>query len=130
MIYSGEEFQPIWWLFAWLGGFSHLWFLWMLLWLMAAFIGAAKLGVKFSHPVLWWLAVPLTLLPQLLMHEPTFGPDTSDDLVPQPGRAVLLRALLRRRRDAVPAGRQAATGMGVRAVARAAGWRSPWAWLP
>ena len=83
-IWSGEEFQPIWWLFAWLGGFSHLWFLWMLLWLAAAFIGAAKLGVKFGHPVVWWLAVPLTLLPQLLMHEPTFGPDTSDELIPHP----------------------------------------------
>ena len=84
VIYTGEEFQPIWWLFAWLGGFSHLWFLWMLLWLMAAFIGAARLGVTFSHPIVWWLAVPLSLLPQLLMHEPTFGPNTSDELVFDP----------------------------------------------
>ena len=56
----------------------------MLLWLAAAFIGAAKLGVKFGHPVVWWLAIPLTLLPQFLMHEPTFGPDTSDELIPHP----------------------------------------------
>ena len=84
LIWSGDKFQPIWWLFAWLGGFSHLWFLWMLLWLLAAFIGAAKLGVKFDHPIVWWLAVPLSLLPQLLMREPTFGPDTSADLIPHP----------------------------------------------
>ena len=84
LIWSGDKFQPIWWLFAWLGGFSHLWFLWMLLWLLAAFIGAAKLGLKFDHPIVWWLAVPLSLLPQLLMREPTFGPDTSDDLIPHP----------------------------------------------
>ena len=84
LIWTGDEFQPIWWLFAWLGGFSHLWFLWMLLWLAAAFIGAARLGLTFSHPVIWWLAVPLSLLPQLLMTEPTFGPDTSAGLIPHP----------------------------------------------
>ena len=84
LIWTGDEFQPTWWLFAWLGGFSHLWFLWMLLWLAAAFIGAAKAGLTFTHPVVWWLAIPLSLLLQLLMTEPTFGPDTSAGLIPHP----------------------------------------------
>ena len=84
LIWTGDEFQPTWWLFAWLGGFSHLWFLWMLLWLAAAFIGAAEAGLTFTHPVVWWLAIPLSLLLQLLMTEPTFGPDTSAGLIPHP----------------------------------------------
>ena len=73
-----------WWPFIWLSSFSHLWFLWLLLWLAAGFIAAAKLGVRFDHPWVWWLAVPLTLVPQLLMVEPVFGPDTSDGLIPNP----------------------------------------------
>ena len=79
-----EEFSFFWWPFIWLSTLSHLWFLWFLLWLCAGFILAVKLGVKFSHPVIWWLAVPLTLVPQLLMHEPVFGPDTSEGLFPNP----------------------------------------------
>ena len=75
-----EEASLFWWPFIWLSTLSHLWFLWFLLWLCAGFILAAKLGIKFSHPVIWWLAIPLTLVPQLLMHEPVFGPDTSDGL--------------------------------------------------
>ena len=78
------EFQLFWWPFIWLSTLSHLWFLWLLLWLCAGFILAAKLGVKFSHPVFWWLAIPLTLAPQLLMHEPVFGPDTSEGLFLEP----------------------------------------------
>ena len=79
-----EEFSFFWWPFIWLSTLSHLWFLWFLLWLCAGFILAAKLGVKFSHPVIWWLAIPLALVPQLLMHEPVFGPDTSDGLFLDP----------------------------------------------
>ena len=79
-----EEFSFFWWPFIWLTTLSHLWFLWFLLWLCAGFILAVKLGVKFSHPAIWWLAVPLSLVPQLLMHEPVFGPDTSEGLVPNP----------------------------------------------
>ena len=79
-----EEFSFFWWPFIWLTTLSHLWFLWFLLWLCAGFILAVKLGVKFSHPAIWWLAVPLSLAPQLLMHEPVFGPDTSEGLVPNP----------------------------------------------
>ena len=78
------EYSIFWWPFIWLSTWSHLWFLWFLLWLCGGFILAAKLGVKFTHPVIWWLAVPLTLVPQMLMHEPVFGPDTSDGLIPNP----------------------------------------------
>ena len=48
------------------------------------FMLAAKLGVKFSNPVIWWLAIPLTLGPQLIMKEEIFGPDTSTGLVFNP----------------------------------------------
>ena len=54
-----EEASLFWWPFIWLETLSHLWFLWFLLWLCAGFILAAKLGVKFGHPVIWWLAIPL-----------------------------------------------------------------------
>ena len=34
--------------------------------------------------MLWWLLVPLTLAPQMLMQEQIVGPDTSDGLIPNP----------------------------------------------
>ena len=79
-----DEFELIWWPFVWLSGLQHLWFLWFLLWMAGGFMLAIKLGVKFSHPVMWWLAIPLTLGPQLLMREEIFGPDTSAGLVFSP----------------------------------------------
>ena len=79
-----EDFQLSWWPFIWLSTFSHLWFLWFLLWLAAGFCVAAKLGVTFTRPYVWWLALPLTCALQWLMVEPVFGPDTSDGLVPNP----------------------------------------------
>ena len=78
------EYSISWWPFIWLSTWSHLWFLWFILWLCGGFMLAARLGVKFIHPAIWWLAIPLTLVPQALMHEPVFGPDTSDKLVPNP----------------------------------------------
>lgn len=85
-IFVGGEFEFEWWPFLWLSGvgFDHLWFLWFLLWLVAGFAAAAKLGVQFRHPVIWWLVIPLALLPQLLMREQVFGPDTSETLLPNP----------------------------------------------
>ena len=79
-----DEFELIWWPFVWLDNLQHLWFLWFLLWMAGGFMLAAKLGVKFSNPVIWWLAIPLTLGPQLLMKEEIFGPDTSAGLVFNP----------------------------------------------
>ena len=82
--FIGSEFSLAFWPFYWLYGFHHLWFLWILLWLCAAFLVLARLGVRFSHPGLWWVLVPLALAPQLLMHEPIVGPDTADGLDPSP----------------------------------------------
>ena len=68
----------------WLSTFTHLWFLWFLLWLAGGFMLAVRLGVRFDHPWLWWLAIPLTIVPQIMMTEPVFGPDTSEGLIPNP----------------------------------------------
>ncbi len=79
-----KETSIFWWPFIWLSTLNHLWFLWILLWLCAGFILAVKLGMKFSNPIIWWLAIPITFLLQLLMSEPVFGPDTSEGLVFNP----------------------------------------------
>ena len=83
-VFQEVEFSIFWWPLIWLSTLNHLWFLWFLLWLCGGFIVAAKLGVRFDHPIVWWLAIPLTLLPQLLMTEPVFGPDTSEGLAFDP----------------------------------------------
>ena len=77
----GADFTPLDWPLAWLGGLHHLWFLWYLLLLAAAFVLAVRLGLTFRHPA-WWLLVPLTVAPQYVMHEVAFGPDTEDGLIP------------------------------------------------
>lgn len=78
--------------------FQHLWFLWFLCWLNAAFALIAPLarfvpGIKlpsalFGAPLCLLWVVPLTLLTQSQMHIggalPGFGPDTSAGLVPAP----------------------------------------------
>jgi len=81
------------------GGFwAHLWFLWFLCWLVAGFALYAILMdlLKLAHLPRWlifapgcllWL-LPLTLLTQLQMVEPAFGPDTSAGFLPK--RHVLL----------------------------------------
>ena len=78
---AGAGFTLLDWSLAWLGGLHHLWFLWYLLLLAATFIAAVRLGLTFRHPA-WWLLVPLTVVPQYVMHELAFGPDTADGLIP------------------------------------------------
>jgi len=81
--------------------FHHLWFLWFLCWLVAFFaiyaIVASSLNFKgapgwliLSPSRILWL-FPLTMIPQLFMGTvfmgtvmPSFGPDTSIGLIPQP----------------------------------------------
>ena len=76
--------------------FHHLWFLWFLCWLVPIFaiyaIGASSLNFKgapdwliLSPGRILWL-FPLTMIPQLFMGTvmPSFGPDTSIGLIPQP----------------------------------------------
>ena len=67
---------------AWLGGFYHLWFLWYLLLMAAAFIVIAKLGAQFRH-ARWWLVIPSTLVPQYFMRH-IFGADTPFGVLPDP----------------------------------------------
>jgi peptidoglycan/LPS O-acetylase OafA/YrhL len=78
---AGADFTPLDWPLAWLGGLEHLWFLWYLLLLAAAFIVAVRLGLTFRHQA-WWLLVPLTVAPQYVMHELAFGPDTESGVIP------------------------------------------------
>lgn len=52
---------------------DHLWFLWLLLWLVAGFALAVRMGFAPSGRFLWWVP-PLTLLPQLFMGT-ALGPD-------------------------------------------------------
>ena len=79
------------WPLAWLGRLDHLWFLWYLLLLVAALVAAVRLGLAFRHPS-WWLLVPLAVVPQYAMHEPAFGPDTADSLIPT-GRVLAYYAI-------------------------------------
>lgn len=76
--------------------FHHLWFLWFLCWLvpifavyaivadMLNFKGAPSWPILSPSRILWLL--PLTMIPQWFMGSvmPSFGPDTSIGLIPQP----------------------------------------------
>ena len=80
--------------------FSHLWFLWYLVWLAGAFAlvawAAARLGLRMSRlperlivtPALYLWAVPVTMAAQYFMGIeglfPVFGSDTYTGLVPAP----------------------------------------------
>ncbi len=73
--------------------FQHLWFLWFLCWFVAAFavyaVIADWLKLKIPSglilsPVRYLWLIPLTLIPQVYMFMPIFGPDTSDGLLPMP----------------------------------------------
>ena len=79
---AGSEFHPAAWPLVWLDGFYHLWFLWYLLLLAGGFMLAARLGLQFRRR-LWWLLVPLTLLPQYFNRE-SFGADTPTGPLPEP----------------------------------------------
>ena len=84
---------------SWLFSFYHLWFLWLLLWLVAGFAlpaylidrrakSAAAAATREWPRWAMWALVPLTMLPQLAMGNggaaPFFGPDTSAGVVPVP----------------------------------------------
>jgi len=66
--------------------FDHLWFLWLLCWMVAAFALLAIAGLLPSGRHRWWL-VPLSLVSQVFMGQSMsgfFGPDTSFGLLPMP----------------------------------------------
>lgn len=75
--------------------FHHLWFLYYLCWLVAAFALYAMIAGKLSiKPPRWMIAsplcllwlIPLTMIPQSMMGTiyPNFGPDTSAGILPVP----------------------------------------------
>lgn len=76
--------------------FAHLWFLWFLCWMVSCFaifawtsdrLGWGKLPSRpIISPVRFLWLVPLTLIPQFFMGlgAPSFGPDTSESLIPLP----------------------------------------------
>ena len=66
--------------------FHHLWFLWSLCWLVAAFALLAVTGLLPTGRSRWWL-VAASCLPQALMGVSIslgHGPDTSFGLLPRP----------------------------------------------
>ena len=88
IVLKGEEFTfgtGIWILaLGWITGLQHLWFLWILLLLVGIFVGLVALRRTFTNRRVWWLLVPAVLIPQLLMIEPTWGPDTASHLIVNP----------------------------------------------
>ncbi len=78
--------------------FHHLWFLWFLCWLIVIFAVYATIADWFCWQGLpRWLVLsparvswlfPLTLIPQCFMLIPSFGPDTSAGVIPQPHMLV------------------------------------------
>ena len=66
--------------------FDHLWFLWFLCWLVAAFAVLALVNLLPTGRHRWWF-VPLSLVPLVFMGQSMsgfFGPDTSLGLLPMP----------------------------------------------
>ena len=74
--------------------FMHLWFLWFLCWLVAAFSIYVPIAKVFKikslprwlvcSPISLLLLIPLTVLPQSFMAAGSFGPDSSIGLIPIP----------------------------------------------
>ena len=85
---KGEELTVVGLIFlvplAWLYDLQLLWFLWVLLLLVVIFAIATKIGAKFDDRRVWWILIPLVLVPQLMMGEDTWGPDTSSSLFTDP----------------------------------------------
>ena len=74
----GYDATSVEWAAAMVRDLSNLWFLWQLLLLCGLLLIAARLGLRFRHPV-WWLLIPASWLPMALMDQTflVFGPQTS-----------------------------------------------------
>lgn len=70
------------WTTAWSRDLYHLWFLLYLLLMAAGFLVLVRLGARFQSR-LWWLLLPLVLVPQYAMRE-TFGVDVPSGFLPMP----------------------------------------------
>ncbi len=88
VLFKGDEINllTLIWVFGlgWIYGLQHLWFLWMLLLLVGLFIGISSLGIRFTRRWVWWMLIPSVLVPQLMMTEYTWGPDTASHIVVNP----------------------------------------------
>ena len=80
-LFEGDAFEPLSWPWVWIESFAHLWFLWYLLLLAAAFAAAARLGLTFRH-ALWWFLIPLAVALELSMQQQEFGADSDEGVVP------------------------------------------------
>ena len=70
------------WTTAWSRDLYHLWFLLYLLLMAAGFLVLVQLGAQFRSR-LWWLLVPMVMVPQYAMRE-TFGVDVPSGFLPMP----------------------------------------------
>ena len=70
------------WTTAWSRDLYHLWFLLYLLLMAAGFLVLVRLGAQFRSR-LWWLLLPMVLVPQYAMRE-TFGVDVPSGFLPMP----------------------------------------------
>ena len=68
-------------LFPWLINFHHIWFLWNLFLMAMGFAGAVGLGIRFQSRV-WWLLLPLAIVPMYFMKVPVVGADVGTELIP------------------------------------------------
>ena len=100
-VFTIVPLQSLWWIFTherevdfagvvwtvllgWSWSLHHLWFLWVLLLLVGVFMGLISVYDKLLDRRFWWGLIPLVLVPQLLMTEQTWGPDTSAQLLVNP----------------------------------------------
>lgn len=90
LFYPGGGSGFVAWTTAWSHDLYHLWFLLYLALMAAAFLVVARLGARFRSR-LWWLLVPMVLIPQHVMRD-TFGADVPTGFLPAPA-AFLYYAL-------------------------------------
>jgi peptidoglycan/LPS O-acetylase OafA/YrhL len=91
-----EKLVGIWTFGAMMPVFHHLWFLYYLCWLVAAFVVVVLVGKwmgirvpdrLISSPWRWLWLLPATLLAQLFMFQ-SFGPDTAGGILPWPPKLL------------------------------------------
>ena len=84
---------PLWALpLVWMFSLAHLWFLWHLLLMAGCLFLAARLGMQFRHPAVWWLTIPVSMAISLLMVEPIYGSDNATAIIPENPAAIFYNA--------------------------------------
>ena len=82
LFYPGSNFGFAGWTTAWTRDLYHLWFLLYLLLMAAGFLLFVRCGARFRSR-LWWLLLPMVVVPQYAMRE-TFGADVPSGFLPMP----------------------------------------------